>query len=153
VSDVSLSRFQYDPDPANPGWMIWGPRGGGVFNAHYNPVLVREDGPGSATVRCFAGEQLTSASGYLHGGATAGFIDIALFAGARGCGLAREDLAVTLDLTIQYLAPGRSGQNLDAKIDLVRETKRIAFIRGLLEQEDGPVASFMATVRKGSPRP
>lgn len=152
MSDDNISGFHYDADPENPGWRIWGPRGGGVFNAHYNPIRVQVEAPGRARVRCFAGEHLTSATGYLHGGATAGFIDIALFAGARGCGLEREDLAVTLDLTIQYLAPGLSGQNLDAVVDLVRETKRIAFVRGVVEQESGPIASFMATIRKGAAR-
>ncbi len=143
--------FDYLPDPDNPGWMIWGPRGDARFNTLYFPVRVLEEAPGRARVRIVPQRLLTSITGKMHGGATAGFIDIALFAGARGCGISESGFAVTIDMSIQFLAPGEAGQNLDAVVELVRETGRMAFVRGIVEQDFGPVATFMATIRKVNP--
>lgn len=146
--DEQAIAFDYLPDPDNPGWKIWGPRASGRFNTLYNPVRVLEEAPGRARVRIVPQPLLTSVTGKMHGGATAGFIDIALFAGARGCGINESGFAVTIDLSIQYLAPGEAGRNMDAVVELVRETGRMAFLRGIVEQDFGPVATFMATIRK-----
>jgi len=151
VAEEEKIEFGYDPDPDNPGWMIWGPRRNGRFNTLYGAVRVLEQGPGKAIVRCLPGLHLTSTTGKLHGGATAGFIDIALFAGARGCGVKPHGVPVTIDLSIQYVAPGLPDINLDAQVELTRETGRMAFLRGVVEQEFGTIATFMAVIHKGSP--
>jgi len=149
VTDEREIAFDYLPDPNNAGWMIWGPRQNGRFNTLYNPVRVREEEPGRvARVRVLPDEILTSVTGKMHGGATAGFIDIAIFAGARGCGINESGFAVTIDLSIQFLAPGEAGRNMDAVVELVRETGRMAFLRGTVEQDFGVIATFMATIRK-----
>ena len=41
---------------------------------------------------------------------------------------------------------------LDAEVDLLRETRRLIFMRGLVVQGDAKSAAFAGTVRKGSPR-
>src|SRR3546814_2876246 len=51
VTDQAPVEFGYDPDPDNPGWMIWGPRENAQFNSLYNPVRVKEEGAGLARVR------------------------------------------------------------------------------------------------------
>jgi hypothetical protein len=38
-------------------------------------------------------------------------------------------------------------------VELLRETGRLAFLRGLIVQDDDIVASFEGTVRKASPLP
>lgn len=140
--------FDYLPDPNNPGWMIWGPRHNGQFNTLFNPVRVCEEGASVARVRILPEEILTSTTGKMHGGATAAFIDIAIFAGARGCGINQSGFAVTVDLSIQFLLPGEARRNMDAVVELVRETGRMAFLRGTVEQDFGVIATFMATIRK-----
>jgi len=149
VTDEKWIEFSYDPDPAHPGWMIWGPLHNSQFNTLYEPIRVREAGPGKAVVRCMPSNILTSTTGNLHGGALAGFIDIALFAGARGCGIMPHGIHVTIDLSIQYLSPGFPDINLDAHVELTRETGRMAFMRGVVEQDGTTMASFMAVFRKG----
>src|SRR3546814_8631137 len=129
--------------------MIWGPRDNAQFNSLYNPVRVKEAGAGLARVRIMPQPILTSATGRMHGGATAGLIDIALFAGIRGCGIQHEGIAVTLDLSIQYIAPGLDGQPLDAVVESIRETGRMAFGRGKGEQEAGTIATDRKSVEKG----
>ena len=85
---------------------------------------------------------------------TDGFMDVALFAGARGLGVLQAGGAVTLDLSAQFIGGGRIGPPLEARIELLRETSRMLFLRGLVVQEATPViASFTGTLRKSSPPP
>ncbi len=142
-------EFGFDPDPAAPGWFIWGPRENGHFNTLYDPVRVQRLDDGRALVRIVPQELLTSANGTIHGGAMLGFIDIALFAGARGCGV-RAEWAVTLDLASHFIGPARHGVALDAEVELLRETGRLLFLRGLVMQQGERVAAFSATVRKAT---
>jgi len=79
------------------------------------------------------------------------FIDCALFAGAHGCGVLTVGTAQTIDCNVQFVGPGRPGTPLDAEVELLRETGRMLFLRGLLVQDDTTVAAFSATIRKPSP--
>jgi acyl-coenzyme A thioesterase PaaI-like protein len=144
--------FGFDPDPGMPGWHIWGPRENGHFNRLYDPVQVLPEAAGRARVRVVPGEHLTSANGTIHGGALMGFIDIALFAGARGCGVEQSGWAVTLDCTTQFIGAAVHGEPLEAVVELLRETGRLLFLRGTVEQRGAVMASFNATVRKSSTR-
>jgi acyl-coenzyme A thioesterase PaaI-like protein len=56
---------------------------------------------------------------------------------------------VTVDLATQFISAGRLDRTLEARIELLRETGRLLFLRGLLVQEGEPViASFTGTLRK-----
>ncbi len=85
----------------------------------------------------------------VHGGAILTFIDMAFFAGGR---LAGADVmrAVTLDCNVRFLSPGRIGVPLDAEVELLRETKRLAFFAGRVVQEGELVAHFTGTLRKST---
>ena len=62
--------------------------------------------------------------------------------------------AVTLDLSAQFIGGGRIGEPLEARVELLRETKRMLFMRGLIVQQGQPtIASFTGTLRKSSPPP
>ena len=86
----------------------------------------------------------------VHGGVTLALIDISLFSAMRL--LLNGDAAgsVTLDLATQFIGAGRIGQPLDSVCEVLRETGRLVFLRGLVVQEDETVASFTGTVRKPS---
>ncbi|MBU0823634.1 MAG: PaaI family thioesterase, partial [Alphaproteobacteria bacterium] len=61
--------------------------------------------------------------------------------------------SVTLDLSTQFVGAGRVGEPLDAVVELVRETGRLIFLRGLVVQGEGDshiVLSFAGTIRKAS---
>ncbi len=145
--DRQPARFRYDPDPDAPGWYLWGPIENAHFNTLYEPVRVLPLGPGRARVEVVPQRLLTSANGSLHGGAVAGFIDIALFAGAAGAGVTAPG-GLTVDLSIQFLGAAAHGRPLAAEVEVLRETGRLLFIRGLLSQNEATIASFSATVRK-----
>ena len=141
--------FVYEDDPDTPGWKRWWLPDSTRFNAFLGPITVKlEDG--IARVRMQPEERHSNLRGHVHGGAVLGFIDIALFAGARAFDVLGAGLAATLDLSVQFIAGGDLARPLEARIELLRETGRLIFLRGLVVQEDATVASFTATVRKSS---
>ena len=57
---------------------------------------------------------------------------------------------MTVDLTTQFIGKGDAALPLDAVVEVLRETRRLGFLRGLIVQGDEKVASFTGTVRKPS---
>jgi acyl-coenzyme A thioesterase PaaI-like protein len=86
--------------------------------------------------------------GNVHGGALLGFMDGALFAAADGSGVLGAAGAVTVCLSRQIIGSGAIGVPLEARIDLLRETGRMLFLRGLTVQDARTIASFTGTLRK-----
>ncbi len=140
--------IRHEPDPAHPGWWTWDVGGEERYNATLGKLLVRSEGAGRARCRMFPETLQSNLGNLVHGGAILTFIDMALFAGGHVAGV---DIAysVTLDLSAQFLGPARLGTPLDTSVELLRETRRLAFMRGLVEQEGALVASWSGTIRKG----
>jgi len=141
-------RIRHLPDREHPGWWTWEIEEEDRFNWSIGRLLVRADGEGKARCRMFPGVRQSNLGEVVHGGAILTFIDMAMFAGGH---LAGADImhSVTLDLSAQFLSPGRLGVPLDATVELLRETKRLAFMRGLVVQQEALVASWSGTLRKG----
>ncbi len=141
--------IRHEPDPDHQGWWTWDVVEDHRFNGTIGKLLVRGDGPGRATCRMFPEERHSNLGNMVHGGAILTFVDMAFFAGGR---LAGADVmrAVTLDLSVRFLSPGRIGIPLDAEVELLRETKRLAFFSGRVVQEDELVASFSGALRKST---
>ena len=140
--------IRHEPDPEHPGWWTWEIEEEDRFNARIGKLLVRADGEGRARCRMFPGLAQSNLGNVVHGGAILPFIDMAMFAGGH---LAGADIAysVTLDLSAQFLSPARLDEPLDATVELLRETKRLAFMRGLVVQGDETIAAWSGTLRKG----
>lgn len=133
--------------------MVW--RFGDVsrYNGFLEPLHVRVE-DGIARVRMTPRRDHANMRGNLHGGALLGFMDVALFAAARGLGVLGKGGAVTLDLSAQFIGSGVIGRPLEARVELLRETGRMLFMRGLVVQDDAPtIASFTATLRKSTSPP
>ena len=143
--------IRHQPDPDHPGWWTWDVTGPERYNSTIGKLLVRAEGPGRARCRIFPETLQSNLGNVVHGGAILTFVDMALFAGGK---LAGVDIAhsVTLDLSAQFLAPAELGRPLDCSVELLRETKRLAFMRGLVEQEETIVAAWSGTLRKGGER-
>jgi acyl-coenzyme A thioesterase PaaI-like protein len=84
----------------------------------------------------------------VHGGALLAYIDIALFATSRSRGLIEAGSSVTLDLSTQFIGAAELGQSLDFVSEVLRATRRLVFIRGLVEQGENVIASYSGTIRK-----
>ncbi|WP_423142276.1 PaaI family thioesterase [Parablastomonas sp. CN1-191] len=144
--------FLSEPDSEFPGWHTWQLADPTRFNALVFPrLLVRRDDDGKARLRFVPGRQHTNLSGAVHGGAVLSLVDIALFACSRMLGVIEVGTAVTLDMSVQFIGPGREGEPCDAVTELLRETRRLVFLRGTVEQPGGHlVAAFSGTIRKPS---
>lgn len=143
--------IRHAPHPNHPGWWTWDITGPERFNNVLGTLLVRRGEDGRGWCRMFPHERHLNLGGVMHGGALMTFIDMALFAGGTmtGVNVAR---AVTLDCSAQFLGPGRIGAPIDAEIELLRETGRLAFFRGRVLQADALVAAFSGTLRKAEAR-
>ncbi len=138
-----------EPRPDQPGWRRWAFHDNTRFNASLGPMSYRVDGA-IARVRMTPGTEHSNLSGAVHGGALLGFIDVALFAASRGFGVITAGTAVTLDLNTQFIGGGRVGEPIEAQVELLRETGRLLFLRGLVVQgeTEAKIAAFSGTIRK-----
>ncbi len=144
-----LPAFDNSPDPDNPGWLKWDMTDPSRYNGTViGKILVRSDGEGKARLRMFPGHMHSNLSGVVHGGTTLGFIDVAMFGASRMFGLIEAGTAVTLDLSVQFIGAGVIGEPLDAEVELLKETGRLLFMRGLVVQGDNRIAAFSGTIRK-----
>ena len=150
---VLTAPFTYEDDPDLAGWKRWQFRDATRYNAFLEPLQVRVEGE-IARVRMSPRHEHSNLRGDVHGGALLGFMDVALFAAARGFGVLSAGGAVTLDLSAQFIGGGAIGIPLEARIELLRETRNMLFLRGLIVQDDRPtIASFTGTLRKSTPPP
>jgi uncharacterized protein (TIGR00369 family) len=140
-------RIVHQPDPNHPGWWTWDIADDDRYNASIGKLLVRAEGAGRARCRMFPELRHSNLGDVVHGGAVMTFIDMAFFAGGRLAG-ADVAFAVTLDCQVQFIAPGDLARPLDAEVELLRETGRLAFLRGRVLQEETVVAAFSGTLRK-----
>ena len=148
MNDQPQPLFAYDDDAAQPGWKRWQFRDPTRFNAFIEPLFVRIEDD-IARVRMHPRREHSNMRDAVHGGALLGFMDVALFAASRGFGVLNSGGAVTLDLSAQFIGAGRVDQPLEARLQLLRETGRMLFLRGLIVQDGQPtIASFTGTLRK-----
>jgi acyl-coenzyme A thioesterase PaaI-like protein len=140
--------IRHQPDPEHPGWWTWDlTTDDNRFNATLGKLLVRGEGEGKARCRMFPDIAQSNLGDIVHGGAILTFVDMAMFAGGYAAG-ATLGPSVTLDLSAQFLAGAKLGLPLDCSVEILRESKRLAVMRGLVEQEGVIVASWSGTLRK-----
>jgi acyl-coenzyme A thioesterase PaaI-like protein len=142
--------FLHEPDPDHPGWMRWGFKDPTRFNALLGKLIVRPEEGGKVRMRAFPDRSHSNLGDKVHGGALLGYIDVALFAVSRIHGLIDAGTAVTLDLSTQFIGAADFDRELDVVGEVLRATRRLIFIRGLVEQGDALIASFSGTVRRPS---
>ena len=148
-----LTNFSCDPDPENPGWYSWLMTDTTRFNdAVLGKQIARVEGQATARLRMFPRHIHGNNGGRVHGGIVLALADVSLFSAAhllRGIDAGRS---LTVDLSAQFMGAGDLGKPLDAVVELLRETGRMVFLRGLIVQEEDIVASFNGTIRKPSPK-
>ena len=145
--------FDTRPDPDNPGWRHWNLKDPTLFNGVVmGPMIVRHDDDGKARLRMFPERRHENLQGIIHGAATLSLIDISLFVTMHLCGSGNDGPGVTLELSTQFVGGGDPARPLDAVTEIVRETGKLVFVRGTVEQESDRVAAFSGIVRKLSDR-
>jgi uncharacterized protein (TIGR00369 family) len=150
LEDVELpTGAELDSD--HPGWYSWGDFPRSSFAAATGRLLFKPDGPGRGVCRMFPTEAHMNMGGSIHGGAVMSFIDMACFAGGRCAGMAPGHY-VTLDLTTHFLARGKEGMPLDAHVELVKQTRSLVFLQGVVRQGGEPCYSFSSTLKQVTTR-
>jgi len=149
--------FQYKPAPDNPGWFTWDLVDPTRFNGQtMGPLLTRiedrADGGKASRLRMLPKRRHSNVLDSVHGGVTLALIDIAMFAAMRTLLGGDAEGSVTLDLSNQFIGAGRIGEPLDAVVEVLRETGRMVFLRGMVVQGDNTVAAFNGTIRKPTKR-
>jgi uncharacterized protein (TIGR00369 family) len=149
--------FIHEPAVDHPGWHTWNLADPNRFNSQtMGNMLVRPEtlpsGAAAMRLRMFPEARHSNIAGAVHGGITLALIDVSLFTGIRLILGADAAGSVTLDLSTQFIGAGRIGEPLDSVSEILRETRRLVFVRGTVEQGDHLVAAFHGTVRKPSGR-
>jgi len=151
-------RDHFSAETLEDGWLSWNLRDPSRFNSFIEPLSVRtepatSDGRPCARVRMLPTRKHSNLGDNVHGAVTLALVDIALFAASHQFGSLNAGHSVTLDLSTQFVGAGRVGEPLDAVVELVRETGRLIFLRGLVVQgpdDEHIVLTFAGTIRKAS---
>jgi uncharacterized protein (TIGR00369 family) len=126
------------------GWSTWS-EGADPYETSIGPFVYRvdEDGP-----RCAFEPKRAhrNGGGAIHGGALMSFADFALFV------IAQEALAdcraVTLSFNAEFIGPGGLDGMVEARGEVLRSTRSIVFVRGLVTQASHPLLAFSGTLKK-----
>lgn len=151
-----VAPAHFDGVVRDDGWISWNLKDPSRFNGFIEPLSVRRevstlDGRPQARVRMHPTHKHSNLGDNVHGAVTLALIDVALFAAAHQFGSLNAGFSVTLDLSTQFVGGGRVGEPMDAVVELVRETGRLVFLRGMVVQGPGDshiVAAFSGTIRK-----
>ena len=146
--------FDFGEAEGHPGWYRWDLKDKSRFNWQaLGPLRVRRDGE-QCRLRMDVETRHTNLSDNIHGAATLGLIDIALFAGMHILTEQDAGMAVTLELNTQFIGGGKVDRPIDVVVSVLRETRRLLFLRGEVTRDNDThlVAAFSGLVRKPSSR-
>ncbi len=128
------------------GWYRWERVPQGRFHDLLGEFYFRRQGDGTVECRMATDRRHSNGLGFLHGGFLMSFIDMAMFAFIAP--QLEKSAAVTLSCATDFLSAGQVGTPIDATGEILKETGKMIFVRGLLKQDGVNVASFTGTMRK-----
>ena len=133
-------------DGEHAGWTRWRREPDGRFTSMLGDFYFRADAGGAVECRMATDRRHTNGLGYLHGGFIMSFIDMAMFAFIFR--QLENNAAVTLSCATDFLSAGIVGKHIEASGEILKETGKMLFVRGLVTQEGEKIASFTSTMRK-----
>lgn len=114
------------------------------YSARFGPVFLDRAGQRMAFR---VGEQHLNPVDTCHGGAIATFSDAMIVAVWPGCE-SGEAHTPTITLSVDYFAPARPGDLVEAQIELVNQTRTMLFVQSLLTVEGRRIGRASAIYRK-----
>ena len=125
------------------GWETW--EGHDPFEDYCGPMYFRNF-EGEYKCRLLLGPQHMNGQGNVHGGVLMTFADYALFF------IPRKELegigAVTVSFNCDFMGPAGVGDMLEATGEVIHETGRLLFVRGLVKRGDDNLLNFSGLLRK-----
>jgi uncharacterized protein (TIGR00369 family) len=106
----------------------------------------RRTGDGAVTSAVMVERKHMNGSGAVHGGMIMAFVDFALFATAHHA--LKDTRAVTITCNTEFVGAGREGAVMEARAEVVRETRSLVFLQGRIVQSGDVVAAFSGTLKK-----
>jgi acyl-coenzyme A thioesterase PaaI-like protein len=131
------------------GWSCY--PGGDPFEDLAGPFYYRQDERGY--VSAFMPEfRHMNGGGFMHGGCIMTFADFAIFV------IARDELlgaghTVTATFNGEFVGGAVEGRIVECRGEVVKAGRSMVFTRGLITQDDNPIMSFSAVIKKTGPRP
>lgn len=129
------------------GWTTWG-LGSDPYETSIGPFYFKvEDG----RARCAfePRREHLNGGGTIHGGALMSFADFALFAIAHNA--LRGQHAVTLTCNSEFISAGGLDAIVEAHGEVLRDTRSVVFVRGIVTQADRALLAFSGTLKKIAP--
>ncbi|TZG25192.1 PaaI family thioesterase [Sphingomonas montanisoli] len=137
-------------DPANSGWRYRPAPSVGRFVDVYGATRYRVEDDRHVRIRFDLDARHTNSKETVHGGYVMALVDQVLFIAPIALGVERVVGGSTVDSSTQFLAPLRPGKPVDIVVELLRETYRLYFVRGVMEQDGQACVAFTGTVKKKS---
>lgn len=145
-SEHPYGRAEQLTEGAFAGWWTWG-RGADPYETLLGPFcFTMEDGRTRSAF--IPRREHLNGGGAIHGGALMSFADFSLFSIAHNA-LASNVKAVTLTCNCEFLSAGTAdGGIVEAHGEVLRDTRSLVFVRGLVTQASRPVLAFSGTLKK-----
>jgi uncharacterized protein (TIGR00369 family) len=115
----------------------WKPMPAEDYPALIGPFLARRDGDGGWRYGFVAEQRHLNKGGVVHGGMLVSFADDAL--GATVWAAIGRRPVTTVQLNTQFVAPVRLGEFVEVRAEVLRATRTVVFVRGVLEVAGGAV--------------
>ncbi len=141
-------NFGFVPDAENPGWQVRPASRDDRFLDLFGTMRVRVEPDGTARIRLDPQRGHRNLNEAVHGGFTMAFVDQALFIGPAALGIKGAVGGVTIDTATQFFAPLLIDRPIDAVVEILRETGRMVFARGIMEQDGVAAVAFSGTIKK-----
>ncbi|HWA00245.1 MAG TPA: PaaI family thioesterase [Caulobacterales bacterium] len=127
------------------GWTTWS-KGADPYETLLGPFCSRiRDGKAQCAFE--PRRDHLNGGGAIHGGALMSFADFALFSIAHNA-LAGGVKAVTLTCNCEFISAGTLDGWIEAEGDVLRSTRSLVFVRGLVTQRARPVLAFSGALKK-----
>ncbi len=127
------------------GWTTWS-KGSDPFETAVGPFCFRADDREEARCAFWPRREHLNGGGTIHGGLLMSFADFSLFAIAHKALAGAK--AVTVTCNSEFLSPGCLDEMVEAHGDVLRATRSMVFVRGLVTQGSRPLLAFSGTLKK-----
>lgn len=127
------------------GWSTWS-SGADPYESSIGPFCFRDEADGQVRCAFMPTRAHLNGGGAIHGGALMSFADFSLFAIARHALI--DTKAVTVTFNGEFIAGGAPDVMVEATGEVLRATRTMLFVRGLIRQSGRTLLAFSGTLKK-----
>jgi acyl-coenzyme A thioesterase 13 len=127
------------------GWSTWG-QDSDPFEALTGPYFMRTLADGGYACGFMPEARHLNGMGAVHGGSLMTFADFALFAHAYDH--MDGGPCVTVQFESQFIGAAQPGAMIVSTGEIIRVTRSLIFVRGLMEQQDRPILAYSGILKR-----